>query len=143
MNNDIEIHIKLLCMSQYSANAAKGKIIHHNIPSKPWEVVAAYMFTLQHKFNLCIVDYYSKFLVIKKMEDLSADSLILVCKIIVSEYGLPKKIMSNAGGNFISDKFKRFCHSMNIEQAVSSTYHQQNNGQVEACIKFIKCTMKK
>ena len=32
---------------------------------------------------------------------------------------------------------------MNIEQATSSSYHHQSNGQVEACVKFIKHTMKK
>ena len=33
------------------------------------------------------------------MEDISADSLILTCKISFSEYDLPKKIMSDSGGN--------------------------------------------
>ena len=51
--------------------------------------------------------------------------------------------MSDAGGNFISDKFKIFCHSLNIEQAVSLSYHHQTNGQVEECIKVIKHTIKK
>ena len=32
---------------------------------------------------------------------------------------------------------------MNIEQVTSSSYQYQSNSQVEACIKFIKCTMKK
>ena len=99
------------------------------------------MFTLDNKNYLCIVDYHSKFPVIK-MEDLSAESLILACKIIFSEYGLPKNIMSDAGSNSISDKFKRFCQNLNIEQVVSSSYHHQSNGQVEVCIKFIKCTIK-
>ena len=56
------------------------------------------MFTLHNKNYLCIVDFHSMFPVIKKMEDLLAESLILVCKIIFSEYGLPKKITSDAGG---------------------------------------------
>ena len=30
-----------------------------------------------------------------------------------------------------------------MEQAISSSYHHQSNGQVEACIKFVKCTLKK
>ena len=30
---------------------------------------------------------------------------------------------------------------LNIKQAVSSSYHNQSNGQVEACLKFMKCTM--
>ena len=51
--------------------------------------------------------------------------------------------MSDAGGNFISDKFRQFCKYMNIEQVTSSSYQHQSNGQVEAHIKFVKCTMKK
>ena len=100
-------------------------------------------FTLNNKNHLCIAGYHSKFLIVKKTEDMSADSLILSCKVIFSEFGLPKKIMSDWGGNFTLDKFKWFCKKMIIEQATSLSYHQQNNGQVEACIKFIKHTMKK
>ena len=50
--------------------------------------------------------------------------------------------MSDADGNFISEKFKSFCNSLNIEQAVSLSFHHQSNGQVEACIKSIKCTIR-
>ena len=49
----------------------------------------------------------------------------------------------DSGGNFVSDKFKTFWKSLNMEQAVSLSYHHQSNGQVEACIKFVKCTLKK
>ena len=31
---------------------------------------------------------------------------------------------------------------MNIEQAISSLYHHQSNGQIEVHIKFIKCSRK-
>ena len=74
------------------------------------------------------------------MKDLSADSLIL--NTIFSEYGFPKKIMSHAGGNFISDKFKTFHRNLNIDQAVLSSYHHQSNGQVEACLRLTKQTLK-
>ena len=53
-----------------------------------------------------MVEYHRKFPVIKKMTDLSADSPILTWKIIFSEYTLPKKMMADADGNFISDKLK-------------------------------------
>ena len=51
--------------------------------------------------------------------------------------------MSDSGGNFLSDKFKTFCKSLNKEQTFSLSYHHQSNGQVEVCIKFVKCTLKK
>ena len=76
------------------------------------------------------------------MGNLSADSLISVFKIVIVEYGIPKRVMSDAGGNFVSQKFKIFCNSLNTEQAISSLYHHESNGQVEACIKFIKHTLK-
>ena len=51
--------------------------------------------------------------------------------------------MSDAGTSFVSDKFRQFCKTINVEQAVSPVYQNQSNGQVEACIKFVKCTFKK
>ena len=79
---------------------------------------------------------------IKKTDNLSADSLISTLKIVIADYGIPKRVMSDAGGNFVSKKFQIFCNSLNIEQAIFSSYHHQSNGQVESCIQFINCTLK-
>ena len=68
-------------------------------------------------------------------------TLITTMTVIFTEYGI-LCILSDAGTNFVSDTFKKFCSSLNIEQAVSSVYHHQSNGQAEACIKFTKCTLK-
>ena len=144
INDDIENFIKncTTCLT-FQQTQPKGKIIPHDIPIRLWDVSSADMSTLNNKQYFCIVDYHSKFLIMKKPKDLSADSLILICKIIFAEYKVPRKIMSDSGGNFISDKFKTFCQSLNIEQTLSSSYHHQSNRQVEACIKFVKHTVKK
>ena len=65
-------------------------------------------------------------------------NLTATAKVIFAEYGIPCKLMSDASTNFISDRFRKFCSSPNIEQAVPSAYHHESNGQVEACITFIK-----
>ena len=142
INDDIEKHIKLFYISWFQQTQPKERIIHHKIPAKPWEIVGADVYTLHNGNYLCIVDYQSKFPVFKKTEDIWANSLILICKIIFWEYHLPKKIISDSGVNFISDKFKTFCISHNIEQAFFSSYHHQSNGHVEACIKLIKHTQR-
>ena len=121
----------------------KDKMIHHDILARPLEVTGADMFTLNNKHYLCIVDYHSKVPIIKKTEVLSADSLILTHKFMFAEYGLPKKIMLCSGGNFVSDKFRTFCKILNIQQEFSSSYHHDSNRQVEACVKFVKHTLKK
>ena len=144
MNADIENHIKIVLHALiFWQTQPKEKFIRHDIAGKPWEVMGVDMSISNNKNYLCIVDYHSRFLRVKKAEDMSADSLILPCKVIFSEFGLLKKIMSDVGGNIISDKFKQFCKNMNIEQATPSLYHCQSNGHIEACIKFIKHTMKK
>ena len=51
--------------------------------------------------------------------------------------------MSDTGGNFISEKFEKFCKKLNIEHAASLSYHHQSNGQMETCIKLVKYTVKK
>ena len=49
--------------------------------------------------------------------------------------------MFDVGGNFISEKIQWILHK--IEYSASNiTNHHQSNGQVEACIDFVKNTPK-
>ena len=143
INADIKAYIKLCttCL-EFQQTQPNEKITHHDIPLRPWEVIGTDIFHFKNKHYLCIVDYNSKFPVIKRLEGLSVDNLIKTVKTIFAKYGITHKIMSDMGSNFVSDKFQQFCKSVNIEQAISSAYHHQSNGQVEACIKLIKCTFK-
>ena len=143
INTDIENHMKNCntCL-EFQQMQPKEKTIHHDIPLRPWEVIGADVFHFNNKNYLCIVYYHSKFPVIKRIEGLSIENLTATTKVIFAEYGILHKLMSDAGTNFISDKFRKFCNSLNIKQAVSSAYHHQSNRKVEACIKFIKHTFK-
>ena len=144
INSNIEKFIKQCptCLD-FQQTQPKEQITHHNIPLRPWEVIGADISQFNNKNYICIVDYHSKFPIIKRIEEISADNLIDVLKIIFAEYGIPHKIMLDAGTNFISEKFQQFCKRVNIEQTISLLYHHQSNCQVEACIKFIKCMLKK
>ena len=70
------------------------------------------------------------------------EHLINVVSALFADYGIPQKLMSDAGTNFVSEKFRQFCKSINVEEAVLLVYHNQSNWQVKACIKFIKQTFK-
>ena len=52
------------------------------------------------------------------------------------------QIVSDACTNLISETFKEFCRKVDIQQSTRSSYHQSND-QVEACVKFVKCTINK
>ena len=144
INTNIEAYIKVFATGlEFQQTQPKEKIMHHNKPLRPWEVIGTDVFHFKNKHYLCVVDYNSKFPVIKRLEGLSADNLINMVKTIFAEYGIPCKLMSYVGTNFISGKFHQFSKLVNIEQVTLSAYHHQSNRQVEACIKFVKCTFKK
>ena len=78
-------------MPSISANTAPEKIMYHDIPLRPWEVVGADMFHHHNKNYLCIVDYNSKFNIIKRLVGISAENLTSAVKILFTEYGIPVK----------------------------------------------------
>ena len=102
INADIEKYIKncATCL-KFQQTQPKEKIIHHDIPLRPWEVLSTDVFHFNNKNYLCIVDYHSKFPVVKRLEGLSAESLITTIKVIFADYGIPQKLMSDAGTNFV------------------------------------------
>ena len=144
INADIKKYIKqsLTCL-EFQLMQPKENIIHHDLPLRPWEVVGADIVHFNNVNCLCVVDYNSKFPIIRRLQGLLAEHLINAVTAIFTEYGILQKIMSNTGKNFVSERFRQFWKSINVEKAVSSAYHHQSDGQVEACIKFIKCTFKK
>ena len=83
INNDIEKHVKNCSMClEFQQTQPKEKTIQHDILLRPWEVLGVDIFQLSNKNYLCIVDYHSKFPVIKGLEGLSAGNLIATVKII-------------------------------------------------------------
>ena len=94
MNTDNETTVKqcTTCM-EYQQNQPSKKAIPYQMPYKPWEVVAVNTLTVKNNILLCIVDYYSKFSVVKMEDGLLAYNLFRVVKIVFADFGLPKKIV--------------------------------------------------
>ena len=57
-----------------------------------WEIVDTDIFSVDIQTLLRIVDYYSKFPVMKSVEELSAGDLIRAMKVMHTKVGLPKKV---------------------------------------------------
>ena len=118
-------------------------MLSHAIPGTSQECVGAEIFIMSNKNYLCIVENHSKFPIIKQVKGYSVDNLIRACKIICAEYRLSCKLISDAGTNFISEKFQYFCKCLDTNNVVTSLCNHQNNEKTEACIMFGKQTTKK
>ena len=118
-------------------------LIPHPIPSSTWYTLGADIFHLDKKIYLCVVDHHSKFPIVKELLDNSMHSLKEAFKDIISEHGIFGELVSDAGTNFTSDEFPKFCKMLDIKSKITSSYQHSSNGQVENCIKLIKWTYKK
>ena len=108
----------------------------YEMPHKPSELVGAAIFTIKNDILFGIVDYYSEFLIVKKADGLLAENLIGMVKTVFAEFGLPMKIVLDAGTHYILDTFRQFCRWLNIQQVNTSSYYHWNSRQVEVCIKY-------
>ena len=92
IKNDIENYIQncTTCLT-FQQMQPKEKIIHFDIPIRPWDVVGTDMFHINNENYLHILNYNSKFPVVKKTKGLSADGLIAASKVVFSEYRIPIK----------------------------------------------------
>ena len=98
INTDIEKYIKqcVTCL-EFQQTQPKEKIIHHEVPLRPWEAVGADVFHFNNINYLCVVDYNSKFSIVQKLQGLSMEHLINAVSAIFTEYGMLHKLMSDAG----------------------------------------------
>ena len=130
INANIEAYIKVCatCL-EFQQTQPKEKITHHDILLRPWEVIAVDIFHFKNKHYCRLQQQIPSHQDTRRPFSRQPNK----CgKNNITQYGIPHKLMSDAGTNFISDKFHQFCKLVNIEQATSSVYHHQSNGQVEA-----------
>ena len=69
----------------------------------------------------------------KHLGGLSAVHLIKCCKGVFTEHRLPRRIISDADVNFISEMFRELCKKFKMHHVVSS-YKHWRNGQVDTGI---------
>ena len=126
-----------LCAEHSRANA-KEPLILMEIPERPWTKVGADLFEFNNQHYLFIVDYFSKWPEISKLDNLSAKNVISYMKSQISRYGIPDELISDNGPQFACEEFAQFMKDYDIKHTTSSPYHLQANGQAERTVQTVK-----
>ena len=87
---------------------------------------------------LIIVDYYSRFPLIRPLNDISASTISNHFTSVFAEYGLPSTLTADFGSQFVSEMFKKKCEQSGIAVIFSSRYHHQANSVAEKSVGTIK-----
>jgi hypothetical protein len=131
-----------VCLSVERANT-KEPLMSMPVPEFPFEVIGVDPFEVEGRHFLAVVDYLTKWPVIRELQVVQSDSVIRALGEVFADFGLPSRIISDNGPQLTSRKFKEFVGSKGIEHVTSSPLHPSGNGQVERCIGTIKSMMKK
>ncbi|KFM57554.1 Transposon Ty3-I Gag-Pol polyprotein, partial [Stegodyphus mimosarum] len=130
------------CLSLQKANC-KEPMICKEIPNGPWEVLGTDLFYFQGRDYLIVIDYFSKYVEIGHLEDLSSVAVIKQLKSFFARHGIPKIVYSDNGPQYSSKKFKEFARRWNFETRTSSPNYPQSNGMVERHIQTVKRMLEK
>ena len=115
----------------------------YDVPPHPWHTLGIDNFELNGKLYLILVDYLSKFPVIRKVSSTSAKETISVLRQVFSEYGIPNKLICDRGTNFTSKDMREFAVKWNFSLVFTSSEHHQSHGQTERFVQTVKQVMKK
>ena len=85
-----------------------------------------------------VVDYFSKFLIVRRIPNSTSSTIIKELDLIFSEYGRPYLFRSDNGPCYTSKEFKTFLDNWKIEHRTSSPHYPQSNGLAKSMIKVSK-----
>ena len=92
---------------------------------------------------LLVVDAYSKWPEIHSMESATAEATIKHLRQIFATHGLPRKIVSDNGPQFVVTSFQKFCESRGIQHIRTAPYTPRSNGEAERLVQTFKNTIEK
>ena len=136
-----------VCLKYFQANCKDSKNIGpplgQEIPTRPWVKLATDIFTFNNENYLLIVDYMSKFPVIRCLSHMTAKMVAEHMKAIFSELGVPKTLVSDNGRCYTGDQFKKTMSHLGIMHITTSPHHHQSNGLAQGYVKIIKNLLSK
>ena len=108
------------------------------VPPHPWHTLGSDLFYHKWLDFLVVVDYFLKFLIVKKMPNSTSRAIIKELYSIFSKYGRPYLFHSDNGPCYTSEEFRIFLNEWKIEHQTSSPHYPQSNRLAESMVKVSK-----
>ena len=113
------------------------------LPELPWQRVATDLFEWQKSTYLLIVDYFSRWIEIARLDQTTATAVIQHTSSIFARHGIPEVVISDNGPQYTSDAYSAFSEKYGFRHITSNPYHPQGNGEAERAVQTIKRLLKK
>ena len=129
-----------LCL-KYSRSKRKpdqSSTLGQEVPLVPWTKLATDIFHFEGQSYLLIVDYTSRFPIVRRLTSMTAQHIVDHCKQIFAEYGWPDTLISDNGPCYASETFKKLMTEYNVNHITSSPHYPQSNSLAEKYIQIVK-----
>ena len=94
--------------NQFQRAQPSEPMIIQEPPERPWSKLGSDLFEFNGVHYLLSVDYYSKWIEIAKLDDLTSSNIICHLKSQFARYGIPDELVSDNGPQYTSSPFKDF-----------------------------------
>ena len=108
------------------------------LPELPWQRVRTDLFELKGHTYLLIVDYYSRYIEVARMNRTTAEDVILLTKGIFARHGIPEVVVSDNGPQYSSEAYAEFARHYQFEHVTSSPRYPQSNGEANGRFRQLK-----
>ena len=111
------------------------------IPPYAWHTIGTDLFYWEHFDFLVLGDYFSKFLIVRKLPSLTSSPVCKEISNIFTEFGKPYIIRSDNGPCYASKEFKELMALFQVQHVTSAPHFPPSNGFAEAMVKIAKKLM--
>jgi IS30 family transposase len=87
---------------------------------------------------LVITDVCSRFTLLRPLKGKTAKEVSRALYQVFSDFGVPKRIQSDNGKEFVNEVIQKMKQLLGIEHRLISPYHPEANGVAEASVKIVK-----
>ena len=124
INRDIEVVVRKCAMCQEVQPAQPHEpLMPHETPSRAWQIVGTDLFVINRETYLLVADDYSKFPFVYVIPSpVTSTAVIGKMKTLFAEQGVPQHVISDNGGHFSSDEFRRFADQWCFDHVTSSPH---------------------
>ena len=138
ISEDIKVtYCKCEICTKFTRTQQKETLQYVEMPQCGWEQLGLDL-TLRNTHYLLVVDYFSQFPVVRKLQSLHLMSVTKHLKEIFTEIGVPRYIVSDGGTQFTSQEFQDFTRRWDIQHRITSPTNAQSNSQAERFVQTIK-----
>ena len=128
ISNDICETVEKCGICQASSRAAKPVGNVSDVPPHAWHTLGTDLFYWNKIDYLVIGDYFSKYLIVRRLPNSSTHTMIKELGLVFTELGRPFILRSDNGPCYSSREFHNFLSFYQVDHITSSPHYPQSNG---------------